>query len=450
MKIALIGNMNNNNFSIMRYFRDLGADAHLLLYANDGQGSLSHFKPESDTWDIEKWKPFIHQTSIPNAAVAALSFPFSWLISFRSLIRSIIGFHQNHLSSVTKQEITKTFGKYPRLVGSGIAPAVCHRVGLKLDIFYPYSTGVEFLDTGEFVVDLKDKNIFRKGVIQATRAMQEHGLCQARYILNAELGITKQAFEKRGVTPIKYAIPMVYNRESTPSMPQHPVVVHAMSHMANSKFTLLSHSRLMWRNPGKYTVDEWRLENKNNHWLLFAFKDLVKLRPELNPLLLLLEYGPDVEATKELCIGLGIESNVLWLPKMDRKYLMWLLEYVNLGIGEFYEVPEILWGGTGWEVIASGTPLMQGFQFSEGQFESTYCYPPPPMLPVRSQDDILKHLIDMADRPEKRAQIGKGAKEWFNRYNGIGMAKLWLDLLMTPRDGESGQILTGGESGHGL
>ena len=32
MKVALIGNMNNNNFSIMRYFRDLGIDAHLILF----------------------------------------------------------------------------------------------------------------------------------------------------------------------------------------------------------------------------------------------------------------------------------------------------------------------------------------------------------------------------------------------------------------------------------
>lgn len=48
MKIGLIGNMNNNNFALMRYFRDLGADAHLLLYANDGQGSLSNFRAECE------------------------------------------------------------------------------------------------------------------------------------------------------------------------------------------------------------------------------------------------------------------------------------------------------------------------------------------------------------------------------------------------------------------
>lgn len=34
MKIALIGNMNNNFFSITRYLRDLGCDAH-LYYENN-------------------------------------------------------------------------------------------------------------------------------------------------------------------------------------------------------------------------------------------------------------------------------------------------------------------------------------------------------------------------------------------------------------------------------
>ena len=74
MKIAVVGNMNNNGFALMRYFRDLGADAHLLLNANDGTGDLSHFRPDSDTWNISAWSPFIHQTDIPNAPIAALGF----------------------------------------------------------------------------------------------------------------------------------------------------------------------------------------------------------------------------------------------------------------------------------------------------------------------------------------------------------------------------------------
>ena len=68
LRIAIIGNMNNNGFSIMRYFRDLGFNAYLLPYSTDGNGNLSHFSPEADTWDIDRWKPFIRTLGIPNSS----------------------------------------------------------------------------------------------------------------------------------------------------------------------------------------------------------------------------------------------------------------------------------------------------------------------------------------------------------------------------------------------
>ena len=43
MKIAILGNMNNNGFSIMRYLRDIGEEADLLLFEDDGVASSAHF-----------------------------------------------------------------------------------------------------------------------------------------------------------------------------------------------------------------------------------------------------------------------------------------------------------------------------------------------------------------------------------------------------------------------
>ena len=138
MKIGLIGNMNNNNFALMRYFRDLGADAHLLLYANDGQGSLSHFKPECDSWDIGRWQPYIHQTAVPNAPVAALGLPYSWAMGLRSMIRSWFGLNDSYVLPVSKNKIRSDYAGYDRLIGSGISPATLNRAGIDLDIFFPY------------------------------------------------------------------------------------------------------------------------------------------------------------------------------------------------------------------------------------------------------------------------------------------------------------------------
>ena len=62
MKVALVGNMNNNNFALLRYLRDLGVDAHLLLFDNE----IGHFVPEHDTWQLAKWQPFIHALPFGN------------------------------------------------------------------------------------------------------------------------------------------------------------------------------------------------------------------------------------------------------------------------------------------------------------------------------------------------------------------------------------------------
>ncbi len=432
MKIALIGNMNNANFAIMRYFRDLGADAHLLLYANDGQKSLSHFKPESDTWDIHRWQPYIHQTAIPNALVTALEFPWSWMMALRSMLRSWLGMQDGWAQPVSKALILRTYGDYDRLMASGISPANLARAGLSLDIFFPYSTGVEFLRSGEFVQRFDGLFGINRLVGEHITRLQTAGIRAAKHVLNAEMGLTHDVLINAGIVPLKLAIPAVYVEKAFPDAPLTTTLQAASKIMARSGLTILHQARLFWTNPGSYSNEAWIKENKNNDWLLHAFADLIKRRPDLEPRLLIVEYGPDVEVTRQLIMELGIGAYVHWLPKMDRRELMWLLSRVDVGVGEFYDVPRILWGGTGWEALAVGRPLLQGFNFATGEYARIFGHPPPPMLPVRTQDDILVHLLDMADHPEKRAAIGRGAKTWFNRYNGSSLARQWLDLLLAP------------------
>ena len=66
MKVALIGNMNNNNFAMLRYFRDLGLDAHLFLFEEDGRFASAHFAHTSDTHFVQKYAAHITRTSIHN------------------------------------------------------------------------------------------------------------------------------------------------------------------------------------------------------------------------------------------------------------------------------------------------------------------------------------------------------------------------------------------------
>jgi glycosyltransferase involved in cell wall biosynthesis len=434
-RIAFIGNMNNNNFAMMRFFRDLGADAHLLLYLNDGEGASSHFSPESDTWSLERWRPFIRRTGIPNAPVAALDFPVSWLMSARSRVRSWLGRQDAWMPAVSRNEIRAAYRGFDRYVASGITPATMIRAGLPLHIFYPYSAGVEFISTGEFLVRFKKERLFETAVYSRVRQRQVEGVRASWRVLNSDVGLTEESLAEIGVRPVRLNIPMVYNREPLPELPPTARLAEVWQAVRSSPFTVLHHSRLMWRNPGSYSETAWQKENKNNHWLFSAFAALVRSRPGLGARLVVVEYGPDVEATKKYSGELGLDAHVLWIPKMERRELMWLLARVSVGVGEFYEIPRIIWGGTGWEALASGKPLLQGFRFAPGEFEEIYGHPPPPLLPVRSEAEILAALQEMADHPEREHSIGSEARQWFDRYNGIALAKQWLDLLVDQPDG---------------
>jgi glycosyltransferase involved in cell wall biosynthesis len=429
MKIALIGNMNNNNFSLMRYFRDLGADAHLLLYHDDGLGDSDHFKPEMDTWNIHRWLPFIHKTEIPNTIIAAYDFPISWFMSFRSWVRNKMGLANAWRLPISRRKILETYHGYDVLVGSGITPATLLRVGISLDIFYPYSLGVEFYRSKSFLNDLSKLSSLSRFLIKLCIRRQKEGIKKANYVLNSCAGFNSDVLVSLGVKSHVMSIPMVYvDNDFEESLISEDIRI-LKDKILQADFTILHHARLMWNFDSSKTNNNVIQENKNNDWLIHAFFKLVKERPGLKIRLIILEYGPDVDLTKRLITSLGMDDYVDWVQKKGRREIMWLLSQVSLAVGEFYETPKAIWGGTGWETLASGKPLLQGFNFSKGEFENIYGYPPPPMLPVRKASDIYKHLCDMIDQPNLLLEIGCEAKAWFDKYNGIGLAEKWLDIL---------------------
>lgn len=413
----------------MRYFRDLGVDAHLLLYANDGFGSLGHFAPEGDTWDFARWRPYIHQTSIPNTPIASLDAPWSWAVAIRSWLRAMLKRQDFVERPVSKPLIRELCSGYDKIIGSGISPAALGRAGISLDVFYPYSTGIEYVDAYAFAGRLQASSPIGRQFYRLVAKKQIAGIQTARLVVKCESGQTQQVLEDIGVRAVTLMIPMVYSNEVLPDAAPSETLRQACEVLNRSRLTILHQARLIFRNSSGLDDAEWVHQSKNNHWLLHAFARVVAGRPHLNPQLLMVEYGQDVDAAKRLIAELGIVENVCWLPLLQRRELMWLMSRVMIGCGEFYDLPRMIWGGTGWEALASGKLLLQGFNFEEGEFERVYGYAPPPMLPVRTRADIEAHLFNVADHPAKAELIGRAGGAWFHQHNGVGLAKQWLALL---------------------
>ena len=425
MKIAFMGNMNNNNFALLRYFRDLGFDAHLLLFKNDGKGHSYHFAVESDTFEIEKWKPYIHQTNISDDICCAFNFPFSWLLSFRSYIRSIFKKNLTYAPPVSKKYLKNLLQKYNVIIGSGITPTVLERVNCTLDIFYPYAIGVEYV--GDQVIYSKSKKNFLYNLIfQNIKKKQIKALQKVNIIINSDRSFTEKILNKFSLKSLPIFIPFIYNKETNDNELDYQKVYNKIE---KSNFSVISCSRHIWKKPKPISDIDWINQNKNNDRFIKAFAEICQKFPIKKPLLITFEYGPDVHNTKELVKSLNIKENVLWLPITERKYLLNLISKCDVGIGEFYDIKNLTWGATAMEVMAMGKPVIQAYDYQDNEFLNHFGISPPPIVSARTEKEIFDKLSYLLNFSEKRYEISKKSKEWFNKNMGIELAKKWTSLL---------------------
>jgi hypothetical protein len=409
-RIAIIGNMNNVGFTIMRYFRDLGSDAWLLPFSNDGTGGLSHFKPQDDSWDIAKWEKYIRTLPAPNSTEAIIGHPPALRLP------------------PSRRRLDAALEGHDVFIGSGIAPALFERLNRRLDAFFPYGVGIEFYGEHVFLARMRTSAV-RRLLHRRVQALQEAGIRNSRCCLNAEMSVTRESFERMKRPFERIGLPAVYNREDLSNVRTPDWLRAALGRIEKSEISLFSAARLLWVRDPLIRNEDWASYSKNSDWLIQGLAEFVRKRSEARPLLTLVEYGPDVNATKRLIFELGVSDFVQWLPRMSRRELMLCLSASDAGVGEFYMQPGLLWGGTGWEVLASGKPLLQAFNFSAAEYKAAFGHAPPPLLDVKSAAQVSGHLEALYQDPQMGRAMGRTALGWFDEHGGIGLAKRWLETL---------------------
>ena len=436
MKVALIGNMNNNFFSILMYLRDMNIDATLYLFKNDGIDDASHFSCESDTFEIDKWRDYIKRTEIFNSQSQVISYYagfnilFILLYVFLKLISSSKANWFRPSKFFLKKYIRKKFSKYDVIIGTGNIPSLFYLAGLNLDIYAPYSFGLEYFNCVNTNRLLNSKNILIRYFAKKIRRFQYNGFKNSK-ILNTQFGITLETLNSYNLEYLPIDYPMVYlskNHLKLASIEDR----YSFSSLDNYDFIVLSHSRHLWVKPDNenITFEKWNeYENKNNDWLIFSFSKLVKKYPEKKLLLILIDYGRDATHTRKLCENLNLNNNVMWLPKLERKYILQLISKVNVVATDFYTGKGIMWGGAGWETLIMGKPFIVGFNFTNNSFEEYFDFPPPDLLPVKEENDIYIHLEHLLNDETFQIKNGEKNKDWFYKYNGYEITKRWIEIL---------------------
>ena len=393
LRIAFYGDVNNNYFSFMRHLRDLGVDAHLFLY-KDQDTLQPRWAPQSDTYEWDKWKDYVHHTQCrPH-----------WL----NLV-----FNNNKI-------LKKDFDDFDILFISGFAAALFARAGIQPDYYLPYSIGFEIINRvprkglkgliDRFVVywqtlDVKSakKTILSFGNSQSKARAQELGLAYEFYT----------------------SVPMVYPDSAINGFFGDSVLNGIIDNINASDFVVSCHVRHDWKH-----IDEPFPElkgvvySKRTDILIRGFAKYLKHCSSKNPKLLFAEYGPHIAESKALIAELGITNRVYWYPELKRKQIMQFLPKVDVTGGEFADA--CLTGGVVLESLASGKPLLNAMSISNEEYLAQSGMPLPPIIPCSTVENVCDALIDLETDKEKRQRIGQQSKEWFDNYGGIGLAKRYL------------------------
>lgn len=378
MKIALLGNMNNNFFALCRYLHDLNLECDLLLFDNE----FEHFSPSADSYndDYQKYTKNLKWGSIGSFST----------------------------STCLKEKISSDLRPYDFLIGCGTSPAFTALIDRPLDLFLPY--GSDLMQLPFFPL------YYLKHPLKSI-VFRHHHRQGLRNIKSIMFDPTDNQFEnimhKLSIKAnrIISTIPMVY----TPQYTYKNLLEYAQTSeliqqtkvlKEQTDFLMIHSSRHCWK---KCQEPE---SIKNNNYLFFAMRKLLDtINNQIKVKLITFEYGVDVEASKNLIRDLNLEEHIVWFPITKRKDIMGIIQECDLVVGEF----NISWltYGVVIEAMSMRKPVLHhcDIQFYQKFYPEIY-----PMLSAKIPDEIYQKLLFAITNQDELISIGQSSKDWFDQY----------------------------------
>lgn len=390
MKVACIGNMNNMLFVLCRYLRDAGIDCDLLLLNNE----FEHFSPSNDSLDN----------------------------SYLSFTKQLKWGDIKSFDKTTPEEIKHDLKNYGFIIATQ-TPAFFKRSGIVIDVFFPAGADLFYhpfiLDSMNWVSRFRQKYLVK--YLKAHRQAIKEAL-----IVNQEPFSEpyKGAIKKLEIENIYYfGCPLVYKK----LYDSNDFQLYSSVYQAKFLKIRQEHDVMIFNQARQL----WAKNNQGNHPskgsdnLINGFADFISENKKVTGVLVLLEYGEDVEESKALIKERGIENYVAWMPKMARKDLMYGLQLSDFGCGEFD--PGCIGGLTAWESLAVGTCLLHYMDETKVRFdEFTGIYP---FVNVRHPEEIAAVFADFVNEPEKYQEIGQDGAQWYTQNFGVNCVNKWIELI---------------------
>ncbi|SFV57266.1 hypothetical protein MNB_SV-12-2014 [hydrothermal vent metagenome] len=215
---------------------------------------------------------------------------------------------------------------------------------------------------------------------------------------------------------------MVYVEENIENQKLNKIV----NAMSNNDLVIFSHTRHFWKEK-HFTEEHIKKDGlKGLDKLIIGYSEFIKNNPTAKPLLVFFEYGSDVDASKELIAKLNIDKYVMWLSLMARKDILQLINHSDIVVDA---LGATMWGGVGWEALASGKIFMQNIVQTDKEYYDEMGHNIPFLMRAKSAIDVEKHLTNFIKNREYYLKKSEDNREWFNKYAGIGLAKEYKEIV---------------------
>jgi hypothetical protein len=176
--------------------------------------------------------------------------------------------------------------------------------------------------------------------------------------------------------------------------------------MIGAERFFFSTARHVWAGPLKRMKD-----NKGNDVILRAYSRYLELTRDFDSKLLLIAKGPDVNYSKALAKGLGIEKQTMWLPEMKREELDRYYQGATLCLGQFgtpaltFSILESLANGTG------GISLFLGKDHSVPFYAED-----PPVFNSEDPEDIANFMGRISHNAKEEEEWSYQSWRWIDTY----------------------------------
>jgi glycosyltransferase involved in cell wall biosynthesis len=428
-KIAIIGNMNGNGSALASNLASLGYDVTLILYANDGVGSLKHFGVPKNNGKFK-----VTMMPIYNSHYTSISLWLQYIAYIKVFIHCL-----RHgqllflpLPAIRRSYVESKLNNYDRIVCSGIIISYLPYLNTPA-IWTPYSIGGEYLFAPEYFFNQSKslRSLLSIRLKKVAQAKQLIGAIKASHVCIASDCGPDLRLKSEIDNTLIMRIPMVdelAKRERNKIYRQRIEYFKTLEKGEKQPIRLLHYSRLHYVLPSRLDSLSWFLENKQNDLVLFALRRLIDTLGDFNISLTVLKYGKDIRAFESLVRSLSLELHVKFLSAISHDKILKLHYNHHICLGEFYREPTSP-GGVTWECCSTGMPLLQS-PISYRADSNRGLASIPPLRTCSTEEDIYLSLKELILNPCELLSYSRCLYNWYQHDSSENLSA-FASLLMT-------------------